>query len=215
MVTDRVGAPCPACSTGAETAHELLADGGQATVRCLDCGHVHKTTVDDETVTRDVVVSQDGDSFPATVEVPPDEPLAAGDEFVLETDQAVVTVRITSLEVGDARQEEATAADVTTLWTRDVGNVRVSATLHPPQGARDAESRSVDVYVPGDRSFVVGEEVSTTDERFEVESVLVRDDAVGYPHEKLDHEGDAVAAKDIKRIYARDTGLEPDPWSAW
>ncbi|PSQ19944.1 hypothetical protein BRD00_00480 [Halobacteriales archaeon QS_8_69_26] len=214
-VSERVGATCPSCSPDVPTAHEVLAQGGQWTVRCGECGHVHKTRIDDELVERDVVVSQDGESFTASVEVPPDEPLAEGDEFVLDATEGVFTVRITSLQVGtEERTDAAAAGDVDTIWTRDVGNVAVPTTVHPATGARD-ETRSVELHVPGDEEFVVGESHSVGDEEFEVEGIALRDRAVGYEFDDLDHEGDVATAKDIKRLYVREAGPALEAWSAW
>jgi uncharacterized Zn finger protein len=210
---ERVPLACPACSPDLETVHEVLNPGGQATVRCTECGHVHKEAIPEEqTVETDVVVSQDGESFTATTDVPAEETIATGEEFLLETEEAIMTVRITSLEVGDGRQEEAVAADVETIWTRAVGNVSVSVTAHPKGGKHD-ETRSYDLQVPGDYEFVVGETDELSNEEFTVEGILVRDDAVGYDHEKLDFEGDSVVAKDIKRLYVRDESTSA--WSAW
>lgn len=209
----RVALSCPACSPEGETVHEVLAEGGRATVRCGDCGHVHKATLPDErTVERDVVVSQGGESFPATVDVPAGERLAAGEEFLLETPEAVLTVRITSLELEAGRTEEAPAEDVRTIWGRAVGNVAVDLTVHPADGSREG-TRSVTVQVPGDYEFVVGETDELSGEAFAVEGIVVRDDATGYDHARLDHDGDAVLAKDAKRVYVRDTST--DAWSAW
>ena len=212
--SERVAATCPSCSPGGETVHEVLSPGGQATVRCTACGHVHKTTIEERTTfDLDVVVSQDGESFTATEDVPVGETLAVGEEFVLDAPEALMTVRITSLQLPeDRRVEEAAAEDVVTIWTRAVDNVAVNVTVHPTDGNRD-DSRNVKVQVPGDQEFVVGEEVSFGDERFEVEGVHVNDDAVGYDHEKLDFAGDAVFAKDAKRVYGRD--VTSDAWSAW
>jgi len=210
---ERAPLACPACSPTVETVHEVLKPGGQATVRCTECGHVHKTEIPEpQTVETDVVVSQDGESFSASTDVPAEETLATGEEFLLETAEAIMTVRITSLEVGDGRREEATAEDVDTIWTRAVGNVSVSVTAHPKGGEHD-ETRSFDLQVPGDYEFVVGETDELSNEEFTVEGILVRDDAVGYDHEKLDFDGDAVVAKDIKRVYVRDESTSA--WSAW
>ena len=210
---ERAPLACPACSPTVETVHEVLKPGGQATVRCTECGHVHKTEIPEpQTVETDVVVSQDGESFSASTDVPAKETLATGEEFLLETAEAIMTVRITSLEVGDGRREEATAEDVDTIWTRAVGNVSVSVTAHPKGGEHD-ETRSFDLQVPGDYEFVVGETDELSNEEFTVEGILVRDDAVGYDHEKLDFDGDAVVAKDIKRVYVRDESTSA--WSAW
>jgi predicted Zn finger-like uncharacterized protein len=210
---ERVALACPACSTDAETVHEVLSPGGRTTVRCTDCGHVHKERLPEErTVERDVVVSQDGESFPATVDVPAGERLAAGEEFLLETEEAIMSVRITSLEGEDGRAEQAVAGSVRTIWTRAVGNVSVSVTAHPKGGSGD-ETRGFDLQVPGDYEFTVGETDDLGGEEFTVEGVLVRDDAVGYEADQLDREGDTVLAKDVKRLYVRDESTSA--WSAW
>jgi hypothetical protein len=41
----------------------------------------------------------------------------------------------------------------------------------------------------------------------------VRDDAPEYRHGKLDHEGDMVYARDVKRLYGTDQTTSA--WSAW
>jgi uncharacterized Zn finger protein len=211
--TARVAAACPACSPDAETVHEVLSEGGQATVRCTECSHVHKESLPEErTVNREVVVSQDGESFATAVEVPAAETLATGEEFLVETDEAIVTARITSLELGDGRSNEAIAEDVETIWSRAVGNVSVNVTAHPKSGEHD-ETRSFRLQVPGDYEFVVGETDDLGDEEFTVEGILIRDDATGYDHGKLDFDGDEAAAKDIKRLYVRDEATTA--WSAW
>jgi uncharacterized Zn finger protein len=212
-MSGRVALACPACSPDLETVHEVLSPGGQATVRCSECGHVHKEALPEErAVEREVVVSQDGESFPATAEIPAEETLAAGEEFLLETGEAIMTVRITSLELDGGRAEEAVAEDVQTVWTRAVGNVSVSVTAHPKGGEAD-ETRGFDLQVPGDYEFVVGETDEVGEEAFTVEGILVREDARRYDFEKLDHEGDTVFAKDIKRVYVRDESTSA--WSAW
>ena len=211
--TARVAAACPACSPDAETVHEVLSEGGQATVRCTECSHVHKESLPEErTVNREGVVSQDEESFATAVEVPAAENLATGEEFLVETDEAIVTARITSLELGDGRSEQAIAEDVETIWSRAVGNVSVNVTAHPKSGEHD-ETRSVRLQVPGDYEFVVGETDDLGDEEFTVEGILIRDDATGYDHGKLDFDGDAAAAKDVKRLYVRDEATTA--WSAW
>ena len=215
-VSERIGVTCPSCSPDVETVHEVLKPGGQATVRCTECSHVHKTKIEtDEDVTRDVVVSQEGESFTATVEAPPEETVAVGEEFVLETEEAIMTVRITGLEVGEQRRvEEANVEDVETFWTRAVGNVSVNTTIHPKEGTGNREdTRSVDVHVPGDYQFEIGETETFGDEEFTVKGIAIRDDAAGYQFDKLDYEGDSAMAKDINRLYARDETTSA--WSAW
>ena len=216
MSQQRVAVRCPSCSPAAETAHEVLNRGGQATVRCSECGHVHKTTIEEETVVeRRTIVSQGDESIDTRIEIPPDETLSVGDEFLVETDEAILTARITSLELTDSgRTDEASAKDVKTLWTRAVGNVSVNLTLHPKEGTYD-ETESMRIQVPGDEEFIVGASHEYGDEEFTVERILVRDDATGYDREGYDFEGDAVLAKDIKRLYARDENARTRAWSGW
>ncbi|MFC4448880.1 HVO_0476 family zinc finger protein [Halorussus aquaticus] len=212
---ERVAVTCPSCSPDVETVHEVLKEGnGQSTVRCTECSHVHKTTIEtEEDVERDVVVSQDGESFTATAEAPPEETVAVGEEFVLETPEAIMVVRITDLQLEDEkRTDEATVEDVETFWTRAVDNVRVNVTINPNDGRRD-ESRSVKMDVPGDREFEVGEVEEFADEEFEVKSIALRDDATGYHFNPLGEEGDVAIAKDIKRLYGDDR--TSSAWSAW
>ncbi|WP_324756235.1 HVO_0476 family zinc finger protein [Haloarcula sp. GH36] len=210
---ERVGLPCPACSPDVETVHEVLNDGGQVTVRCTECDHVHKEQLPEETtVPRNVVVSQDGESFTAQVDVPEDEQLAVGEEFLLETEEAVVTARITSLETAEGREEEAPTSAVETIWSRAVGNVAVNVTMHPKDGRHD-ETESFKLQVPGDYQFQVGETETFGDEEFTVEGIHIRDDAHGYDFDKLDYEGDSAVAKDINRLYVRDESTTA--WSAW
>jgi uncharacterized Zn finger protein len=217
----RVAVACPACSPGAETAHEVLNEGGHATVRCTECDHVHKTELQAEsTDERRVVVSQEGDSFEARTEFPTDAELAAGDEFLVETDAAILSVQVTSLELaGDAgeaggRAEAAPLTDVKTVWTRVVGNVSVDLTLHPKDGRHDS-TYSTTVRVPGDETFVVGETHEYGDAEFTVEGMVLRDDVERYGQRKLDYAGDTAPAKDVKRVYARDESKASNAWSAW
>lgn len=216
MSQQRVAVRCPSCSPAAETAHEVLNQGGQATVRCSECGHVHKTTIEEETaVERRVIVSQDDESTDARIGIPPEETLSIGDEFLVETDEAILTARVTSIELAEGgRTEEAQATDIKTLWTRAVGNVSVNLTLHPKEGTYD-ETRSLRIQVPGDETFVVGTVHEYGGEEFTVERILVRDDSTGYDREGYDFDGDAVLAKDIKRIYARDENARTRAWSGW
>ncbi len=214
-IPDRVPTPCPSCSPELETVHEVLTDGGGAlTVRCNECAHVHKIQPERQReVTIDVVVSQDGESFTANTTTAEDETIEVGDEFILETDEVLSTVRVTSLELeGHKRTEKATAEDVETVWTREVDNVGVNVTIHPQDGSRD-DSRSVTVYVPGDYEFEVGEVEEFGDDEFEIDAIVVRKDASGYRRDRFEERGDSVFAKDAKRVYAYDE--TSSAWSAW
>lgn len=203
---------CPACAVA--TAHEILSQGGQATVRCSACGHTHKADLSGpKHVTRRVVVSQDGESFSTETAVPIDERLAVGEEFVAETEEAVLVVRITDLQLaGERRTDAAPATDIETIWTRAVGNVSVDITVHPTDGGAQPESHTVTAYLPGEDELVVGDEREIADAELTIEGIVIRDDAVGYPTRKLDRDGDSVPAKDCKRVYARAPGPASPAW---
>ena len=214
-IPDRVPTPCPSCSPDLETVHEVLTTGGGTlTVRCSECGHVHKIQPDTEReVTLDVVVSQGGESFTANVTAPEDETVEVGDEFILETEEVLSTVRVTSVELdGQKRVEEAPVDEIETVWTREVDNVAVNVTVHPQDGSRD-DSRSITVHVPGDYAFEVGDVESFGDDEFEIDAFVVRSDASGYRRDRFEEPGDTAFAKDIKRVYAYDE--QSSAWSAW
>jgi uncharacterized Zn finger protein len=185
---------CPACSSRGP--HEVLKTNGHATVRCLACDHVHKERIHEpSTVEIRVVVSQGEESFSTHTTVRADETVRVGDEFVLETDEGVFGVEVTSVEVpgdGDNRRvDEATSEDAETVWTRTVDNVSVPVTLHIDD---DTVSRRMDV--PGDYSFVVGERETVDGEEFVVTAFVDR-----RTDDSLSVEGDDVQAKNAKRVY--------------
>lgn len=209
---ERIASTCPSCSPDLQTIHQIIHSGGQATIRCTECGHVHKKPLQaDSEIERKVIVSQSGESFTETVEGPPEERIQVGEEFVLDTDDALVVVRITDIQVGtEQRVESAAFEQVETIWTRAVDNVSLNVTLHPKSGN---ETRSVEVKVPGDYEFEVGKTEELGDETFTIEGLHIREKASEYPTTKLDQTGDVAIAKDLKRVYARDESSSA--WSAW
>jgi uncharacterized Zn finger protein len=213
MSQSRVALACPSCSPDEPTAHEVLKQADPATVRCGECGHVHKQSLpEDESIERQVVVSQSGDSFSARHSGDPDEQFEVGQEFLLDAPEALMQVRVTSIETDEGRVEEARFEDVGTLWTRAVGNVTVNVTVNPKDGKRE-ETRSVALQVPGDEQFMIDETVEYGDEKFTVTSFVVRDGIDRYDREQYHYTGDAALAKDLKRVYARDE--KTTAWSAW
>ena len=212
---DTLALSCPACSPHDDTVHEVLKPGGTATVRCNDCEHVHKETIESTAaVERRVIVSQGGESISTHIDVDPEETVAVGDEFVVDTPEAIFQARVTSLEQqdGDARPESAVADDLEAIWTRAIDNVSVNVTLHPNDDSRD-DSRSLTINVPGDYELSVGATESFGDDEFTITGLLVRDDAEGYRFDQFDEDGDMVYAKDCKRVYGVDE--QTTAWSAW
>ncbi len=209
-----VGVACPACSPDIEQVHEVLSAGGQATVRCQACGHVHKTRIEEPTsVTIRTVVSLGEESERTSAQVPTGEMLAVGEEFVAELEEGPVGVRITSLETTDGdRVEQLAAEDIRTIWTRGVDNVAVQVTIHPGDGSREGTT-SETYYLPGDETLTVGEGIPHLDESVRIEGLVLRNDVIGEDRRKIDMRGDSAPAKDISRVYAR---RQTDQWrSAW
>jgi uncharacterized Zn finger protein len=205
---------CPHCSPAEPVVHTVLAAGaGAHTVRCDACAHVHKVQPSGATtIERPVIISQEGESTRTVVPTTPAEPVACGDEFIVDTDAAIMQVRVTAIEDADGRRvEAATMADVRTLWTRAVDNVRVNVTVHPPDG-RD-RSHSATVRLPGEFALEVGATLDVDDAVVTVSAVRIRDAVTDYRHRTYDHPGDAVFAKDVQRVYA--VADRRDPWSVW
>lgn len=213
MSHSRIAVACPSCSPEAPTAHEVLKDADPATVRCGECGHVHKESLpEDERIERRTIVSQEGESFTTQYENAPDEQVEVGDEFLLDTTEALMQVRITAIETEEGRRGRVPFEQVETLWTRAVENVTVDVTLHPKDGGRE-ETRALELRVPGDEQFMVDETVEYGDEKFTVEGLVIRDGVAAYDRKQFDYTGDAALAKDLKRVYARDE--KSTAWSAW
>lgn len=213
---DQLAVVCPACSPEFETIHEVLSNGGQPTVRCQECDHVHSTSLPDTPEPRPIrtIVSQDGESVRTSVDIPPDAYLEAGERFVVETDEAVYSVEITSLEDTDGgRHDSLSAEHIETIWTRDIGNLSVNVTIHPQQGSGES-SRSATVALPGDQELTVGEDLRVDGESVRVIGLLRRDAAVtDEAVRKLDEPGDTAFAMDVERVYARSSYQgRRDPW---
>ena len=211
----QTGVVCPACSPEQVQVHDVLASGGDATVRCRECGHVHKTQLPDpSTISVRTVVSIGEESARTTAEVPQDETLAVGEEFVIDLEDGPAGVRITSLELAEGvRTDRATAPSIRTIWTRAIDNVAVDATIHPADGSR--EGTVGETYsLPGDTTLRVGGSIPDLDDAVRIVSLHLREDALGYNGRKLTDRNAEAPAKDVDRLYARRT--DGDGWrSAW
>lgn len=211
---EEVATQCPAGSTDEPTLHTVLKPGGQATVRCQECGHVHKVRLSEPgTTPLTVIVSQEGESLSTTIERTADDTLSVGDEFIVEADEGIFTVETTALELGDeSRPAEAPAAAIQTVWTRAIGNVTVPVTVHPQAGTgHRQDSYSAPLRVPGEYTVTVGAEETVDDTTVTIEGIHRRETADN-DERKLDAPGESAPAKDIERIYARDQETVHSPW---
>ena len=150
-----------------------------------------------------VIVSQHEDSLSTTIPLSQDTILQLGDEFIVDTEDAIFVVTITSLESLSSakRVTKTTAQNVKTIWTRAIDNVYVNVTIHS-LGSERHQSRSMKFGVPGDYLFEIGKITTLDNSSFLIEGIHLRQDLQNNPVPKLKNRGEAALAKDIKRIYA-------------
>ncbi len=157
-IPDRVPTPCPSCSPDLETVHEVLTTtegGGTVTVRCSECGHVHKVQPErTREVTLDVVVSQEGESFTANVTVPEEDPRGRRRVYPRDRRSALDRPRHQPRVGPTAPHRRPTP---TGSRRSGVAKSTTSRSTSPSthRTARD-DSRSITVHVPGDYEFEVG-----------------------------------------------------------
>lgn len=123
--------------------------------------------------------------------------IRTGDEFLIDDESTgeAYPVRVTSIEVGDKRKDRSFAEDIKTLWARAIEEVVVKIAISHRQ-----TTESIEMSVPGEREFIVGEKFKVDNRELQVIRIKIRDG--GFKSRR----GTAVAAKDIKRIYA-DSGI--------
>ncbi len=116
-----------------------------------------------------------------------------GDELLIDDEATgeANLVRVTSIEVGDKRKEGAAAEEIKTIWARAIDDVVVKIAVHHKE-----TTESIEIRVPGDREFVIGDKVEVDNRELKIIRIKIRDG--GFKSRK----GIAVRAKDIKRIYA-------------
>ena len=130
--------------------------------------------------------------------------IRTGDEFLIDDEATgeANLVRVTSIEVGDKRKESARAEEIKTLWARAIDEVIVKIAV-----SHRETTESIEMRVPGEREFVVGEKVRVDNRELEIKKIKIRD---GGFKSRI---GTAVAAKDIRRIYADPGIAEPRRFS--
>lgn len=180
---------CPSCSPDHPVLHDVLKHrrGGtgddihvEATVKCGDCGHVHRAEVRvPKPIDIRLIVSRGEESRTEKVTLFPGETVEVG--------QDLDDVEVTSIEVGDRRVERAEAQEVDAIWAREVDRVEVPYSLHVGDSTF-AEKKEME----GDDWVNVGDRLRARGFMFRVDSILTRD---GEKKER-------AQAKDVKRVYA-------------
>jgi uncharacterized Zn finger protein len=123
-----------------------------------------------------------------------------GDELVIddETTGEASLAQVTSLEVGDKRKESAAAEEIKTIWARGIDEVLVKIAV-----SHRETTESIEMRVPGEREFVIGEKVKVNNRELKIIRIKIRDGCF------KSRKGFAVKAKDIRRIYADSGVREP------
>ena len=186
---------CPTCSPAEPRSHHIIRrHGSEVLVRCVDCGSVHKVVSKPARATSvRIIVSRGEDSERCTIELPADHEVYVGDELLIDDPAAdeVHLAEATAVESEGRRVVAAVAAEIDTIWARAIDEVTVKIAIH--DGTR---TESVRLQVFGDQEFTVGaiEKIGWKNVRI----IGIKIYRGGFRKNK----GDAVLAKDIKRIFA-------------
>lgn len=186
---------CPNCSPADETWHEILKPGQSPVAKCMDCGHVHSYRVPRVKMkTVKVIVSQMDQSTVMQTLLDEEERFFVDDEFMVDDQLTgdVVPIIVTVLECGDKRKPSAPVKDIDTIWGRAIDEVTVKVAIQ--QGET---TESVELKVPGDFRFVVGQNVRIEGKDYPIVSVKIRGGSF------KSRDGDYVLAKKVKRVYAK------------
>jgi uncharacterized Zn finger protein len=127
-----------------------------------------------------------------------------GDDLVVDDENTgeAYHVLVSSIEVGDKRKVNAQAEDIKTLWVRAIDEAVVKIAV-----SHRETTESIDMKVPGDTEFIVGEKIDVNGRELKIIRIKIRDG--GFKSRK----GVAIKASDIKRIYANTGRMEPKRFS--
>ncbi len=192
---EKIETPCPSCSPLMPVPHLILKGTKDMLLQCEECNSVHKERKTKNALVR-VIVSKGDKSIHTRAML--SGTIRTGDELIIDDEQTgeAALVRVTSLEVGVKRTDFAKAEDIKTIWARAIDEVIVKIAI-----SHRETTESIELRVPGDREFVIGEKVLVNNRELKIIRIKIRDG--GFKSRK----GVAIKAKDIKRIYA-DSGIK-------
>ena len=187
---EKIDAVCPSCSPSEPVGHVVLKGTKEMLLQCSECGSVHKVQKPREVQVR-VIVSKGKESLHMRALL--SGIIKTGDEFLIDDEKTgeANLVKVTSIEVGDKRNDIATADVIKTIWARAIDDVLVKIAVPHRQ-----TTESIEMRVPGDREFIIGEKMGVKDRELKIIRIKIRDG--GFKSRK----GIAIKAKDIRRIYA-------------
>ncbi len=192
---EKIEIECPSCSPAEPVPHIVLKGTKDVLLQCEECGSVHKQKKPKNVLVR-VIVSKRGESIHTRAML--SGTIRKGDELVIDDEATgeASLVKVTSVEVGDKRVDEAGAEVIKTIWARAIDEVLVKIAI-----SQRETTESVEMRVPGDREFVIGDKVEIHGRKLKVIRIKIRDGCF------KSRKGVSVRAKDIKRIYA-DSGFK-------
>jgi len=182
---------CPDC--GEDTLHEVLkgrlgkdGDTFEGTLRCQECGRVHSAVVREaKTIKVPVIVSDQGESRKAELELPEDEEIRVEDELLLD-DMPII---VSSLEKGEARVTKALAKDIKAIWAKRFDRVHVKISINDVHKTIPTEITALP-----EEEFFVGDLMSIGRHNVVITQIKTKD--------AMARRG-SVLARDIVRIYAK------------
>ncbi len=191
---EKIEVPCPSCSPETPVSHIILKGTRDVLLQCEECRSVHKEKTLKKELVR-VIVSKGKVSIHTRAML--SGTIRKGDELIIDDEATgeAALVQVISLEVGDKRMEEASAEDIKTVWARAIDEALVKIAV-----SHRETTESIEMRVPGDREFVIGEKVEINDRKLKIIRIKIR--GGGFKSRK----GVAIKAKDIRRIYA-DSGI--------
>jgi len=186
---------CPNCSPADEIWHEIIKSGQSPVAKCMDCGNVHSYRVPRiKMKTVKVIVSHMEQSRVMQMLLDETDRFFIDDELVADDISTgdVVPIMITALECDDKRKPSASVKDIDTIWGRAIDEMTVKVAIQ-----RGEVTEPVDLKVPGDFRFVVGQNVRIDGKDYPIVSIKIRGGSF------KSKENDYVLAKKVKRVYAK------------
>jgi uncharacterized Zn finger protein len=190
-VPNAIYAECPDC--GEETLHEVLkgrlgkdGDTFEGTLKCQECGRVHTAVVREAKMVKvPVIISDQGESKKAEMELPEDELLRVEDELLLND----LPIIISALEKGESRVNKALVKDVSVIWAKRFDKVHVKISINDVHKTIPTE-----VIALPEEEFFIGDLMNINRYEVVITQIKTRDSTV---------RRGSVMARDIVRIYAR------------
>ncbi|MCD4845205.1 MAG: hypothetical protein K8R25_12035 [Methanosarcinales archaeon] len=193
MVHEIIQTHCAQCSPDEMVPHTILKEGTEPLIKCKQCGAIHQYRIPKtKSVDIRIVVSTGDHSSTHRLSLDSDKIVSIDDEFMVEDelhDQANF-VLVTSIESGDKRVDSAKADEILTLWARSTDKVIAKISI-----TRGWQTDTIDLQVPGDREFSVGETISRGPDVFRIKKIKIRNGRF------TENEGEPIKAKYIKRIF--------------